>query len=135
MPERIHLNKRCQSGPVDPAFPRVGAGILCVVRQHGNERPRLKGHAGGESCALSVPTRDQPGRKNWAWLAVGHGCDSRLLQVGWFRCLTITTEYIHWLEGLIQKGDGTHARRIEPAGKVATLLALVALVFAVLAFD
>lgn len=49
--------------------------------------------------------------------------------------LTFTTEYIHWLERLVHKGELAAAARIEAAGKIATILALIALVFAVLAFN
>lgn len=49
--------------------------------------------------------------------------------------LTVTTEYIHRLERLVRKGDASVLGRIEPAGKVATILALLALLFAVLTFD
>lgn len=49
--------------------------------------------------------------------------------------LTITTEYIHWLEWLVHKGQMAAVARIEAAGKVATILALAALAFAVLAFN
>ncbi len=49
--------------------------------------------------------------------------------------LTVTTEYIHRLEPRVQKGDASAVARIEMFGKVATVLALLALVFAVLTFD
>lgn len=49
--------------------------------------------------------------------------------------LTLTTEYIHWLERLARKGDPSALARIEPFGKAATVLALTALLFAVLTFD
>jgi len=49
--------------------------------------------------------------------------------------LTVTTEYIHRLERLVQKGNGSAGARIESLGKIATVLALLALAFAVLTFD
>jgi hypothetical protein len=49
--------------------------------------------------------------------------------------LTVTTEYIHWLERLVQRGNASALARIQPFGKVAFVLALLALLFAVLAFD
>lgn len=49
--------------------------------------------------------------------------------------LTITTEYIHRLERLSRKGEPSLVARIETFGKVATGLALIALVFAVLTFE
>ena len=49
--------------------------------------------------------------------------------------LTITTEYIHWLERLVHKGNLAALARIEAAGKVAMMLALVAVAFAVLVFN
>ena len=49
--------------------------------------------------------------------------------------LTITTEYIHWLERRVHRGEVAVLPRIEAAGKLATILAIVALAFAVLAFN
>lgn len=49
--------------------------------------------------------------------------------------LTFTTEYIQWLERRVRKGDMAAAARIEAAGKVATILALVALASAVVTFN
>ena len=49
--------------------------------------------------------------------------------------LTVTTEYIHWLERLVQKGNASAAARIVSLGKIAMVLALLALLFAVLTFD
>lgn len=49
--------------------------------------------------------------------------------------LTVTVAYVHWLERRIRQGDATAVVRIEKAGKIATTLALIAVVFAVLSFD
>jgi hypothetical protein len=48
--------------------------------------------------------------------------------------LTITSEYIHYLERLVLKGDASAVARIKSFGKVASVLALTALLFAVLTF-
>lgn len=49
--------------------------------------------------------------------------------------LTLAAAYIHRLERLAQRGDTSAMARIEGFGKVATLSALLATVFAVLTFD
>ena len=49
--------------------------------------------------------------------------------------LTVTTTSIHRLEGLAQQGDLSAVPRIERFGKIAMVLALLALAFAVLTFD
>jgi hypothetical protein len=49
--------------------------------------------------------------------------------------LTLTVGYIHLQETKIRKGDATAPVRIEAAGKVALLFALIAVVFAVLTFN
>lgn len=49
--------------------------------------------------------------------------------------LTAVIVYIHLQELALRRGDALAPARIELAGKVATLFALVALVFAVLTFD
>ena len=48
--------------------------------------------------------------------------------------LTITTEYIHWLQRRMVRGDAAAGARIESVGRATTGLALTALVFSVLAF-
>lgn len=48
--------------------------------------------------------------------------------------LTVTAEYIHYLERRLGRGDVAALARIESFGKVATVLALIALFFAVLTF-
>ncbi len=48
--------------------------------------------------------------------------------------LTAIVVYIHRLERLAQRGDAAATVRIEPAGKLATSLAVIAVVFAVLTF-
>jgi hypothetical protein len=48
--------------------------------------------------------------------------------------LTTTVVYIHRLERLVQRGDAAATVRIEPAGKVATSPAVIAVIFAVLTF-
>jgi hypothetical protein len=48
--------------------------------------------------------------------------------------LTATVLQIHRLERLVQQGDAAAGLRIEPAGKVAMGLAVIAVVFAVLTF-
>lgn len=42
--------------------------------------------------------------------------------------------YIHRLERLVQRGEVAATMRIESAGKVATSLAVIAVIFAVLTF-
>lgn len=49
--------------------------------------------------------------------------------------LVITVGYIHSQEKRFRKGDETALARIENAGKLATLFALTAVVFAVLTFN
>ena len=49
--------------------------------------------------------------------------------------LTATVVYIHRLERLVQRGDAAAAMLIESAGKAATSFAVIAVVFAVLAFS
>jgi hypothetical protein len=49
--------------------------------------------------------------------------------------LTGTVIYIQRTERLIRAGDASGLPRIETAGKVATIVALVAVVFAVLTFN
>lgn len=49
--------------------------------------------------------------------------------------LTITTEVIHRLEPLVARGDLPAVARIERLGKIATVSALIALVFSVVVFD
>ena len=49
--------------------------------------------------------------------------------------LTITVAVIHRVERLVQKGDTAAAAKLESLGKVAMLLAMTALLFAVLTFD
>jgi hypothetical protein len=48
--------------------------------------------------------------------------------------LTVAVVYAHRLQGLIRKGDAGAMARIQTVGKLAMTFALVALVFAVLAF-
>jgi hypothetical protein len=48
--------------------------------------------------------------------------------------LTVAVAYAHRLQALIRKGDREAMTRIQAVGKVAMMFALVALVFAVLAF-
>jgi hypothetical protein len=49
--------------------------------------------------------------------------------------LTISTGYIHRLESRARKGEASIVPRIEAGDKVATALALIAVIFAVLTFD
>lgn len=49
--------------------------------------------------------------------------------------LTITSEYIHYLQGRAAQGDVAAIGRIERFGKLATLLGMTALVGAVLTFE
>jgi hypothetical protein len=49
--------------------------------------------------------------------------------------LTITVGYIHYLESRVRKGDVAAIVRIQAAGKIALVLALTAVVFAVLTFN
>jgi hypothetical protein len=49
--------------------------------------------------------------------------------------LTITTRYIHRIEPLLQTGGPAVMARVQGLGKLATSLALIALLFAVLTFD
>lgn len=48
--------------------------------------------------------------------------------------LTVTTLYIHHLQRLVQAGRAAVIERIEAFGKIATVLAVIALLFAVLTF-
>jgi hypothetical protein len=48
--------------------------------------------------------------------------------------LTVAVAYAHRLQSLIRRGDAGAMVRIQTVGKVAMTFALVALVFAVLAF-
>jgi uncharacterized membrane protein len=49
--------------------------------------------------------------------------------------LTITVSIIHRLQHRVRGGDASAAVRIETLGKLATALAVIAVVFAVLTFD
>jgi hypothetical protein len=49
--------------------------------------------------------------------------------------LTIVVAYITMLEGRIRRGEAAAAAQIQTVGKVAPVLAVVAIIFAVLTFD
>jgi uncharacterized membrane protein len=49
--------------------------------------------------------------------------------------LTLTVGYIHRLQKLARNGDTAAPAKIQTFGKMATLFALTAVIFAVLAFD
>jgi len=49
--------------------------------------------------------------------------------------LTITVGFIHRLERMVQKGDVAAVARIQTAGKISGAFSIIALAFAILAFD
>jgi len=49
--------------------------------------------------------------------------------------LTLTVGYLHRLQKLARNGDASAPAKIETFGKLATLLAVTAVVFAVLTFE
>jgi hypothetical protein len=56
-------------------------------------------------------------------------------KVGAVALLTLTSEYIHHLQGRAARGDLAAISRIETFAKLATVLAMTSLVFAVLTFE